>query len=243
MLLLCAVALLAACGADSDDSEKKDSKKDSDKKNATVTEAAGNPTSAPEDKPFSIAAVAEETDKLVQEAVAQFRNGDYTPLAEPVKYYVMWIGFTHVTFGELDFQMTDFDREYLQAVALNFEKSVEEIANHNVDITVELHFVDDVTPLTQYPGDDWLYLAQETVQSYIDSFIAGREFDTVLTTVQTDGDENIERNQDKDGYGVHYVMLGLETASVPLPRTSVRLTALSCWAVAVSVGLSVVPPT
>ena len=217
MLLLCAVVLLAACGADSDDSEKKDSKKDSDKKNATVTEAAGNPTSAPEDKPFSIAVVAEETDRLVKEAVAQFKAGDYTPMAEPVQYYVMWIGFTHVTFGELDFQMTDFDREYLQAVALNFEKSVEEIANHNVDITVELHFVDDVTPLTQYPGDDWLYLAQETVQSYIDSFIAGREFDTVLTTVQTDGDENIERNQDKDGYGVHYVMLGLETASMSMP--------------------------
>ena len=217
MLLLCVALLLAACGSESDDSGKKDSKKDNKKENASVTETIGTPTITPEDKPFSITLYAAETDKLVKEAVAQVKNGDYTPLDEPVKYNVLWLGFTHVTFGELDFQMTDFDREYLQAVALNFEQSVEEIANHNVDIMVELHFVDDVTPLTQASGADWLYLAQETVQSYIDSFLAGREFDTVLTTVQTDGDENRERNEDKDGYGVHDVMLGLETANMSMP--------------------------
>ncbi|MCR4586313.1 MAG: hypothetical protein K5686_11395 [Lachnospiraceae bacterium] len=44
-------------------------------------------------------------------------------LYAPVKYNVLWLGFTHVTYNDLDFRMTDFDREYLEAVALNYEKS------------------------------------------------------------------------------------------------------------------------
>ena len=58
-----------------------------------------------------------------------------------------------------------------------------------------------MTELTQYTGADWLYLAQETVQPVIDQYAAGKEFDTVLTTVQTAGEENDARNEDKDGFG------------------------------------------
>ncbi len=151
------------------------------------------------------------TDRKIYEAVNQYRSGDYTRLNEPVQYYVLWLGFTHVTFGELDFRMTDFDRDYLQAVALNYEKTIESIADHNVDITVYLYFVDDVMPLTQCPGEDWLYLDRETVMSYIEKYCSEKEIDTVLTTVQTAGEENRRRNEGKEGYGVHDVILGLKT--------------------------------
>lgn len=155
-----------------------------------------------------------ETERMIREAVEQYNNEDYTALSEPVKYNVLWLGFTHVTYGDLDFQMTDFDKEYLQAVALNYEKTLESITNHSLDITVDLHFIDDVAPLTKSYNEDWLYLAQETVQPVIDKYILGSGIDTVLATVQTAGDENRSRNENKEGFGVHDVILGLMTAGM-----------------------------
>ncbi len=192
-LSLCASMLFCACGSTSDTS-----------------------SDTPEPLSYPFESVIADTDRMIQEAVDQYNAEDYTPLDEPVKYNVLWLGFTHVTFGDLDFQMTDFDREYLEAVALNFEKSVEKITDHNLDISVDLHFIDDTTALTQYPGAEWLYLDQGTVQSFIDQYITG-DTDTVLTTVQTAGEENRARNEGKDGFGVHYVMLGLETANLSSP--------------------------
>ncbi|MBR5419648.1 MAG: RICIN domain-containing protein [Lachnospiraceae bacterium] len=158
-----------------------------------------------------------DTDRMIREAVEQFDLRDHTPLDEAVAYHVLWLGFTHVTYGKLDFRMTDDDREYLEAVALNFEKSVESITDHNLDITVDLHFIDETTPLTKADGDEWLYLAKETVQPVIDSYSAEGGIDTVLTTVQTAGKENRNRNRSKKGYDIHYVMLGLETADMSSP--------------------------
>ena len=180
-----------------------------------VTDPVTTPEPTPEVEKLSyFASVAANQDNMIEDALAQYNNGDYTNLDTPVKYYVLWLGFTHVTYEGLDFQMTDFDREYLQAVAYNYEKCLESITQHNLDITVELHFIDDETPLTKYYNDDWLYLNQYTVQPYIDELTEGREFDTVLTTVQTAGEENVLRNEDKENYGVNYVMLGLMTANM-----------------------------
>lgn len=173
---------------------------------------------------------AAEIEKKIREAADQFRAGDHTPLDEPVKYNVLWLGFTHVTYGDLDFRMTGFDREYLQAVALNFEKSVESITSHDLDITVDLHFIDEAFPLTQHEGEEWLYLAQETVQAVIDRFIGERDYDTVLTTVQSEGNENRARNVFKKDYGVHYVILGLCTSglSSPMPYSTFNLAEPRC---------------
>ncbi len=229
-ILLCVALALCACGKDAEggkSSERKGSgtpgaeaatptqevKQPEGTPTQEVTRPEGTPTPGAE-KSVSFAAVVADTERMVKEAVEQFEKGDYTRLNEPVQYHVLWLGFTHVTFGELDFRMTEFDREYLEAVALNFEKSVESIADHNVDITVQLHFVDDAVPLTQYPGAEWLYLARETVASYIERYTAGKEIDTVLTTVQTSGDENRERNEAKEGFGVHDVILGLKTDGI-----------------------------
>ena len=182
---------------------------------ATVTVT---PTAEPSGKKtFDFSSVDADIERMIQEAVEQYYAVDYTRLSEPVQYYVLWLGFTHVTFGDLSFRMTDFDREYLEAVALNYEKTIENIADHNVDITVYLHFVDDAVPLTQYPGEDWLYLDRETVIPYINRFAEGLEVDTVLTTVQTAGDENRQRNAGKEGFGVHDVILGLKTDGIDTP--------------------------
>jgi hypothetical protein len=216
---LCASLILCACAS----GEKEQKDPEAGQQTVTETPAQTGATNAPEATATPTPVVAErvhfsemaaEADRLVREAVEQYNADDYTPLAEPVQYNVLWIGFTHVTYGELSFQMTDFDREYLAAVALNFEKSVEKISGHNVDITVKLVFVDGNRELTQWPGEDWLYLAQETVQQDIAQYAAGGEFDTVLTTVQTSGDENRARNADKEGFGVNDVILGLQTADM-----------------------------
>ena len=226
-LSLCASMLLSACGSKETESAGEETVADTseDTPATSATEDNGGETSEdnsgnresvveePEELSYFGAAAA-DADRMVAEALEQVNAGDYTPLDEPVKYNVLWLGFTHVTYDDLDFQMTDFDREYLEAVTLNYEKSVESITNHNIDISVELHFVDDATPLTQASGADWLYLDQKTVQPIIDSYTAGKEFDTVLTTVQTAGEENVSRNEDKDGYGINYVMLGLKTAGI-----------------------------
>ena len=151
---------------------------------------------------------------LIKKAIEEYENEDHTPLEDPATYRLLWLGYTHVTFGELDFQMTDFDRDYLISVAQNFEVVVENYADHSVDIQVDLFFVDTVTSLTKVDDDDWLYLAQETVQSDIDRYRELQHYDTVLTTVQTEGDANYQRNRDKSGYDVNYVMLGLETAGI-----------------------------
>ncbi len=238
LLLACMVMLLCACDSDKDDADGRDrpsgnestTVSPSGNESATVSPSAAGtstptpivmtptptvtPTKAQGRPDYDFSAERVEIDRKMNAAIAQYNHEDYTNLDEPVTYYVLWLGFTHVTFGDLDFQMTDFDREYLEAVALNYEKSVESIANHNVDIVVDLHFIDDVMPLTQYPGEDWLYLAKETAMPFIEPYLAQQEVDTVLTTVQTAGEENRERNADKEGYGVNDVILGLELAGL-----------------------------
>ena len=222
-MLLISTLVLSACGSSDESEDNTDRRRteqnsgDNDVTPDPATEAVTpEPTSEAEpavtsepdtttpeptpevEKLSYFATVAANQDNMIEDALAQYNNGDYTNLDTPVKYYVLWLGFTHVTYEGLDFQMTDFDREYLQAVAYNYEKCLESITQHNLDITVELHFIDDETPLTKYYNDDWLYLNQYTVQPYIDELTEGREFDTVLTTVQTAGEENVLRNEDKE---------------------------------------------
>ena len=229
-LLLCAVMAFAACASKDGDSKKE---KATETPTASVTETVtpseeptAEPTKEPTEEPtptpeipvsFDFDKAESDIERMLREAAEQYAAEDYTRLSEPVKYYVLWIGFTHVTFGDLDFQMTDFDREYLEAVALNYEKTVESIADHNVDITVYLHFVDDAVPLTQWPGEEWLYLDKATADPYIERLSEGIEIDTVLTTVQTAGEENRTRNAGREGFGVHDVILGLKTHGIDTP--------------------------
>ena len=97
--------------------ETENNKDNNEKKDETVTVT---PTAEPEPE-FSFEALARKFDENKSKAKAQYDNEDYTNLAEPVKYNILWLGYTHVTYGDLDFQMTDFDRDYLQAVTKNFE--------------------------------------------------------------------------------------------------------------------------
>lgn len=157
---------------------------------------------------------SEEIDQLIREAREQYLEEDYTRLSEPVKYRILWIGFTHVKYGDFDFQMTDFDKEYLEAATRNFEKSVEKIVDHNLDIEIDLHFVDTIKDLTMDSDEYWLFLKQETVQNEIDRFCENTYYDTVLTTVQTAGKENDARNMRVPEYGELDVIQGLKTAGL-----------------------------
>ena len=157
--------------------------------------------------------IAKKTDLMISEAVSQYNKEDYTALKNPVKYKILWLGFTKVTYNDLDFRMTNSDIEYLKAVTLNFEKTVERLTNNNLDISIDLHIISDERKLTKNNTKDWLFLAQETVQSDINTFDEG-QYDSVITTVQTDGEENSKRNQGKSGYRINYVILGLKTAGI-----------------------------
>ena len=157
--------------------------------------------------------VAKKIDKMIDDAVSQYNKEDYTNLNKPVKYKILWLGYTKVTYEDLDFRMIDFDIEYLKAVTVNFEKTVERITNNNLDISIDLRIITDEKTLTKNSNADWLFLAQETVQSDIDKFDDG-QYDSVITTVQTDGYGNYMRNKGKSGYRIHYVMLGLKTAGI-----------------------------
>ncbi|MBR5178453.1 MAG: RICIN domain-containing protein [Lachnospiraceae bacterium] len=184
--------------------ETENNKDNNEKKDETVTVT---PTAEPEPE-FGFEALARKFDENKSKAKAQYDNEDYTNLAEPVKYNILWLGYTQVSYGDLDFQMTDFDRDYLQAVTKNFENTVERITNNNLDISIDLFFVADETELTKYEYDNWLFLAPETTQAEIDKYDINRKYDTVFTTIQTQGDENVQRNTGKSEYGVNGAILG-----------------------------------
>ena len=79
------------------------------------------PTASLADSPLFC---AEEADALIQEAKEQIAKGDRTPLFPAMRYRILWIGYTHVTYNSLDFRMTDSDRQYLKAVTQKDRKSV-----------------------------------------------------------------------------------------------------------------------
>ena len=93
---------------------------------------------------------------LIAEAKEQYEKEDYTPLFPKLNYRILWLGYTHVTYGKLDFRMTKSDRQYLEAVTKNFEAYVEKTTSHSLNIEIDLFFVDDATPLTKADGDEWL---------------------------------------------------------------------------------------
>ena len=78
------------------------------------------------------------TAKMIREAVAQYTAGDHTPLDEPVTYRMLWLGYTRVYYDQLDFRMTEADREYLRAVRNNFILYVENITNHCLKVEIDL---------------------------------------------------------------------------------------------------------
>ena len=165
----------------------------------------------------SLLSDAKKLDRMLRDAKEQFEAEDRSALKAPVKYRVLWLGFTHVTYGKLDFQMTEFDREYLQAVTLNYTKFLEKISDHNLKITVDLHFVEDAAELRKSDREDWLYLPQESAQPAIEMYLPDKEYDTVLTTIQTEGEENCRRNRLRRGFNKHKAILGLMTAGLSSP--------------------------
>lgn len=150
----------------------------------------------------------ESLTKLKIEAIEQYEQEVYTPLTEPAEFNILWLSFRNVTYKNLVFTMNDFDEEYLQAVVLNFEKSIERITNNNLDIKIDLFFVDESVELSK---DEFLYLSQSSVQDYINLYMDNQYYHSVITTVQTAGEENQHRNEKHPEYTSEYVVLGLMT--------------------------------
>lgn len=172
------------------------------------------------------AAVSSSCERMMNEAIEQYNSEDHTPLSEPIKYNVLWLAFTHVTYEYFDYRMNDFDRGYLKDVTLNFMKSVEKITDHNLEITVDLRFIEEPVPLTKLRNDGPLYLASETVYPLVEKCISDLRVDTIFTTIQTRGKDNIFRNALKRGFRDDIVALGLATANISdvIPYSTFDLT-------------------
>ena len=157
---------------------------------------------------------AMEVVRLISEAKMQFEMNDHSRLPQPVHYRILWLGFTHVTYNELNFQMNDFDRDYLRSVVVNFKNVVENYSDHNIEIEIDLFFNDTATPLTIIQKEKWLFLSSETIQDTINQYDKKKKYDTVLTTVQTKGKENEKRNKNNPLFGKIDVILGLKTHGI-----------------------------
>ncbi len=158
----------------------------------------------------------EYSDFLYTQAKKQFDKGDHTPLKEPVEYNILWLGYRTVVYEKLKFTMNDTDEEYLKNVVKNFEKTVEKMSNYNVDINIDLHFLNDKRILTYDDYEHYLYLDQPTVKQDIDKFNKGEIYDSVITTVQGEGDDNYQRRERYPQYSEeeYYIILGLCTLGV-----------------------------
>lgn len=148
----------------------------------------------------------------IETAVAQYQNQDHTPSEEAVVHKMLWIGYTNVGYENLEFRMNESDRVLFKDVANNFEHVVEDLAEHNVDIQIDLYFIDERRELTL--SDEFFYLDNVTVEEDIQLYNVDNEYDSVITAVQSAGDENYSRNCDKDLFFEIPVVLGLNAKSI-----------------------------
>lgn len=148
----------------------------------------------------------------IDTAVAQYQNQDHTPSEEAVVHKMLWIGYTNVGYENLEFRMNDADRVLFKDVANNFEHVVEDLAEHNVDIQIDLYFIDERRELTL--SDEFFYLDNATVEEDIQLYNVDNEYDSVITAVQSGGDENYYRNYEEDMFFEIPVVLGLNTKSI-----------------------------
>ena len=151
----------------------------------------------------------QRTEQLAREAREQYEKEDRTPLNSPATLRVLWLGYTHAYYGTMVFQMDPEYLEYLYAVALNYEKTLETWANGSVNIEVDLYLVDRAVLLTRDSGADYLYLSQKTTQPDIDYFMQWKPYDSVITTIMSQGEKNESRNRGKADYGKSGPIYGL----------------------------------
>lgn len=129
---------------------------------------------------------ADEIDRMIAEARQQYEEDDHSGLTEPVHYNVLWLGCEKVSYNGTLYEMSDFDKEYLEAVVLNFDRFLERITDHNLDIHVDFYYVNTEKTLTYDEDGDMLYLDRRSVQEEIDEYSAMKNYDSVLTTVRCD---------------------------------------------------------
>lgn len=149
---------------------------------------------------------------VIEKAAAQYYNQDHTPSENPVVHKMLWLGYTNVSYENINFRMDEVDKTFFKDVANSFEHVVEDLAEHNVDIQIDLYFVEEERELTL--SDEFFYLDQATVEDDIQLYNVDAEYDSVITAVQSGGDENYFRNCDKDLFFEYPVIMGLNTKSI-----------------------------
>ena len=162
---------------------------------------------AAEIDPMGFEARIASVDEQFALARRQCLDEDHTPLDSPARYSILWLGYKDACYNGSRYRMEADDLGYLCAVTANFEKTVERLSGGNVDIAIDLYFIDRQVPLTLNEADGWLYLSFQTAKPDIDRYCAAQPYDAVLTTIQADDASDAEiPEQERVG-----VILGVET--------------------------------
>ncbi len=151
---------------------------------------------------------------VINKSVSQYQNQDHTPSGEKVVHKMLWLGYPKVSYEKLDLRMDESGRALFEDVAYNFEHVVEDISEHNVDIQIDLYFIDEERVLSYDADNGFLFLDHETVVQDILKYNPDNSYDSVMTAVQSGGEENYSRNFNEDMYFENPVILGLNTLSI-----------------------------
>ena len=151
---------------------------------------------------------------IIEKSVNRYQNEDHTPAKKATVHKMLWLGYTKVSYENLDFRMSEDGKTLFKDVANSFEHVVEDLAEHNVDIQIDLYFIDEERTLTYFDEDSFLFLENETVYQDIQLYNPDCEYDSVMTAVQSGGEDNYARNCEEDAYFEIPVVLGLNTQSI-----------------------------
>ena len=132
---------------------------------------------------MDFALLADEFDKLLTDARIQYLKEDYSALPRSVQYRMLWLAYKSTNCNGIHYDMDDFDAQYVTTVAKNFKRVVEQYADGNIDIEIDLQFLEREVNLTQLREGIWC-LSYEAIQPDIQQKMLNRDYDSIISAVQ-----------------------------------------------------------
>lgn len=124
--------------------------------------------------------------EIVEEAKAQAEAGDHTRLDEPVEYKMLWLAFTNVKYDGTSYTMSEEHKKHLKNVAKNFEQSVEKYTDGNIDIKIQLEYINETLKISKAEDKSYVWPDKDTAKKYIESYEVRGNYETVITFANFD---------------------------------------------------------
>ncbi len=118
----------------------------------------------------------EQIAQLKQNALSQYENQDYTDLNAPADFRVLFVECTSVTYNNTTYTISDGSDEdqIFDEAVVNFEHSVEEFSNHNVNIITDKKYINETISATTD------YILYEDVEAYLKDLAPSGYYDSVI---------------------------------------------------------------